>query len=334
MSIKMGKLYHPFSHLPGESFTIPFSSEKIEIFPTAFRLLSKGELIHLPILGPVKGFTALVDFTRGLIKVFGTGANGYFQYSIYHENNKIVFSLEKGAIKEWPYLFTSKREKPKPIHLERLSFGIQKSPDWELVKRRSLIEEILPFWFLAGQTTVLSDLFEGGHCLLTDLANAIEKKEILKIGDLFLSIFKAGFKGVFSPLSEDHFYQGYSKNPLVTGVNPDFLLQEGYRLIRKLLLKEDKQVEIAPLILSLFSSGRAIGLKSQFGFIDFEWTKRFLRRFIIKSENASKIFIQFPKEHRRCRLKENGKVKLIDLTKPFSIQLKPSTSYFFDRFEA
>lgn len=333
MSIKIGNPLHPFSHLPGECFFIPFSAYSVEIYPAFFRIWPNGEDIHLPIKGPVKDFTAMINLKRGMIKVFGEAENGYFQYTIYSQDKEVLFSLEKGNFEEWPSSFKKKNLLP-PRLAENLSLGINKSPDWELVKRRSLLEEILPFWFLAGQTTLESPIAEGDS-LLEDLKKSIEQKQIAKIKDYFMATFKAGFKGIFCPQAKDLLYQGYSKNPLPNGATPHLLLQEGYRLIRRLLLEsEGHGSSIVPLALSLFPAGRALDLKTEWGLIDIEWTKHFLRRCTLKCGRSIDWNFTFPKSHRKCRIEQNGAKRWIDLSNKLTLPLEEGSSYSFDRFEA
>ena len=318
MPIKIAERLKPFTHLPGMEFPLPFTQQGVQIFPTALKILPDGELISLPLQGPISGFTAILDLQRGAIQVFGKSPEGYFRYWLFGREDELFCFQDKGKplFASGPFKLSSLPVPPPP--LEELSFGSTKKLDWELVKRRNLMAEILPIWFRLGQMVHAEE--RQGPSQYTSLAQ----------GDYaqFMPLFTTGFRGLFWPQNQDINHLGYSQRPLPPGTDPFVLLAGGYRAIRSLLLHETKEsLTILPHATKLFPQGRAINLHSSIATVDLDWTKARLRRVILHSHQTGSFSLQFPKEIKRFRINKISH----SAQGPFDLQ--EGNEYLLDHFE-
>lgn len=308
--IKIALRFCPFSHLPGTKFPIPFSTKGVQIFPSALVLLPENLLIPLAIKGPVSKFTSTLDLERGVIKVFGESEEGYFRYYLFSKKGELCFFQDKGTPIFPKNLMPEEKLRVSP-HFERISFGSSKKLDWDLVKRRGDLKEILPVWFQLGQMIPIQD-FKG-------------EPSLLERGQLEL-LFNAGFSGILYPEKEDVTHSGLSLPPLGESENPFVSLTEGYKIIRsKLLIEEENTCYILPSF--PYPEGRAIGLKTKFGSVDLEWTKGFLRKMWIHCEHTQMTTFAFPKTHKSCHL-DDKKLNLNCV-----LDLSASNEYFLDHFK-
>ncbi|MBS0647782.1 MAG: hypothetical protein JSS10_00990 [Verrucomicrobia bacterium] len=321
MKIKIAERLKPFSHLPGASCVIPWSSWKVQAYPELlkFENLTNGQKLgyRLDWKGPVLDFTVELDLEKGAIWVYGHTEEGYRRLCIETTNGGIA--IDKKVI-----VPTSKLERP----LERLSLGMSKSLDWQLVRRRHEMAEILPVWFRLGQMVPASSTAKVGAAALLQ---ECEKTEVVKH---YLKIFLAGFEGILTPRLSDTDHQGiipegeFSESPLI-------LLTEGAQSIRSLFFREMKdEWSFLPCLSPDFHAGRYLQLQTKAGDrIDFEWSKKSLQKVIIDSKASREIFIGVPKPLTSCRLRTSlhGKGVRHSLNKPLA--LVPSQTFFLDRFE-
>ncbi|MFS8563303.1 MAG: hypothetical protein LVR00_02815 [Rhabdochlamydiaceae bacterium] len=162
MKITIAQRLFPCCHLPGTICLIPGSDWQVQAFPTKLRFQSlisqeKKEL-DLSIEGPILDFTVQLNLEKLRVEVFGHAAQGYVKYFISMVEAGISIFFEK-----------EKREEVIPVGWqrgrvseERLSLGMHKKLDWELVRRRSDLKEIFPIWLRLGQITpVTPDTKEG-----------------------------------------------------------------------------------------------------------------------------------------------------------------------------
>lgn len=318
----------PFSHLPGTKMPLPFSEKGVQVFPAAIRMLPENKLIPLKISGPVKNFTCMLDLERGVIKVFGEAVSGYFRYYIFAEDEKVCFFQDRGnpvLTEDQSLVFADKLSPSKKF--EKFSLGSNKTLDWELVKRRNQLEEILPVWFRVGQMFKCS--FEhGSESLLQEMliSTGLPSKAA------FLNFFQTGFSGVFQPEQVDNSYLGMTMPPLESNQNTLSGLVEGYNKIRSLMiLEKESDCAILPEILLFFPHGKIAGIHTSFGEIDVEWTKNHIRQMVIHCKHPSKVHFSFPKTHKNCRLKTAD--LHLNLSLNCTLDLRADTRYFFSHFQ-
>lgn len=326
--IKIEESLRPFSHLPGTKLPLPFSDKGIQVFPAAIRLLPENKLIPLNISGPVKNFTCMLDLEKSVIKVFGEAASGYFRYFLFASDDKVCFFQDRGnpvLIESSSLVFADKL--PSSKEFEKFSLGSNKTLDWELVKRRSLLEEIMPVWYRLGQMFKCSGEHDS-ESLLRELL----KSTGLPTKAAFLNLFHAGFSGIFHPESMDYSYLGMPLAPVESGQNPISSLVDGFNKIRSLLILENgSNCVILPEILLFFPHGKITGIQTSFGEVDVEWTKNHIRQMVIHCIKPSKVDFSFPKTHKNCRLKTAD--LHLNLSLNCTLDLRADTHYFFSHFQ-
>ncbi len=230
MKIKIAERLRPYSHTPGVRLM-----EDIQVFPT--RLVCSGKETLFDVKGPVKNFMVELNLERGEIKII----SGKFRHSI-------------------PFVMHCK---------ERLSLGNSKAQDWDLVKRRQDLTEILPIWLRLASLQPETPYKPTAGTLIETCAHC-DKTEVVPA---FLNLFNAGFRGILSPRLFDDDYQGLA--PIAADLS---FFKESGRLIRALFLQEtDDTISLLPKLPPEFHSGRFLTET-----IDIEWTKKLLRRAIIR----------------------------------------------------
>ena len=195
----------PYSHLPGTACLIPGTPWQLLAFPTLLKFsnLQTGETEEepLPWIGPVKNFTVHQDLERGEVVITGKTAEGHRRHVV-----------KRGSL---------------PSHIERLSLGSHKALDWELVKRRCDLADILPVWFRLGQMVP-----SGGKIFFPPPEDKLEAAPFLE------NIFSAYFHGIMVPRLVDEDHQGIFFEGKSMATAPLALLTEGFRWIRSLFFKK------------------------------------------------------------------------------------------------
>ncbi|QLH35365.1 MAG: hypothetical protein HWD61_03745 [Parachlamydiaceae bacterium] len=101
---------------------------------------------------------------KNKIQIWGKSSQGYFRYNIRSAENpwEISIEIEKG-LTDWKpaplpsfssfkiHSFASPSSSCFFNWIDRLSLGNHKSQDWDMVKRRGDLTEILPVWLRLGQ---------------------------------------------------------------------------------------------------------------------------------------------------------------------------------------
>lgn len=318
LKITIAERLKPFCHLAGTSCIIPWSPWKIEAYPTLLKfenlITAERQEFRLDWKGPVVDFTVELDLEKGVVWVYGRAADGYHKMSVEMGDDGI--KIEKKP---------SGTSRP---NLERLSLGMSKKLDWELVSRRRDMAEILPIWFRLGQMVPVTAGKKVGTAVLLEQC---DKNEVTK---LLLKIVMAGFEGILSPRLSDTKHQGileegrFMESPLI-------LLTEGAKYIRSLFFQETKEVwNFLPCLSPEFHAGRFLKLETKAGDkIDFEWSKKLLQKVVIHPAEEREILICLPKPLKSCRLRtslrEKGIRRLLDLP----LSLIPRQTLFLDRFE-
>ncbi|HEX4840410.1 MAG TPA: hypothetical protein VFU89_08220 [Rhabdochlamydiaceae bacterium] len=331
MKITIAERLRPFSHLPGASCVIPWSSYKLQAFPAMLifenlRTFEKHEVPLVPLgwKGPVKEFTVELDLEKGVVWVYGKTVDGHRRLCIEMQEDGIA--IDKRVVVSAARLVTH------PI--ERLSLGMSKKLDWELVARRQEMAEILPVWFRLGQ------MVPSGGTVKVGTASLLQECEKLDVTETYLKLFLTGFEGILCPRLSDTSYQGivpegkFSESPLI-------LLTEGMKYIRALFFKEtDQSWEFLPCLAPEFHAGRVVELTTKAGDkIDFEWSKKSLQKVVIHAESSREIFLSIPKPFNFCRLRtspgdkgdrgEKGSRHFFEK----SLRLLSGQKLFLDRFE-
>jgi len=313
MRIRKDGRIEPFSHTPGVCMLLPGSGLEVQIFPAKFRVGSFEW--DLPIEGPVEGFTAQLDLERPSVRVWGRAKSGYFRYRLIASLDGFCMQVERG---ELPTPHSGSHKLFEPPRLERLSLGVHKQPDWDLVTRRCDIAEIFPVWLRLGQLTPQG---QDGPFPDSLLDSARDESS-------FIDLFRAGFSGLMMPRLADESHLGLPLAPLGSFEGSALpLLTRGAARIRRLFVDEEEGVlHLLPHLPQRLHCGRLLDAPWQLGRFDMEWSRRRLRRLILRTEKAGEFRLETD-GWKRCRL---GQRLLLagDL-----VTVGENETLCFDRFE-
>lgn len=373
MRITIAERLHPFIHTPGQLFPLPGSTLLVQVFPTRlciYDALGSKPRLYAEIIndlkGPFEDFTAMLDLEKGLIRVWGHSAKGYVRYRIEATtiSKQLLLTMEKTVeekvlwnclsqdcwllegtssnqliLSEKSVLDSAVTSLYKPHGIEKLSLGINKAQDWELVHKRQDLTEIFPYWFRLGQLIKPTQTYplEGSALLLNCCREAIERGERELILKEFLNLYRAGFNGVLAPALEDFRYQGFDL-PAVNGDSPLsslVLLDQGAKLIRSLFLQQHKAaLHILPALPPEFHCGRLLDVVcGSLGKLSMEWTKKKMRRMTFLASANVEMQFCFPKIIKRFRLRRGEKGRSETILANSSINVLQEESYFLDNFE-
>ncbi len=302
MNVQIAARLRPFSHLPGIVCMIPQTSIQVQVFPVLLRFtdLLTGAKWEEPLhwKGPVEGFTVQLDLEKGGIEIFG----------------KTPLGFKRKALGD-------SVSTPVSTRIERLSLGKHTKLDWQLVWRRMQMEEIVPVLFQLGQQVP-----EGqGTTPILNLLNFSDKREVCQ---RLTAFFKTGFHGMMAPRLLDEDFQGIVEEKEVSG-SPLVLLREGYRAVRALFFNEDQGFSFLPNLPPEFHAGRLLNLCTSKGdLLSLEWSKKQLKKVIIKPVQTREVQLELQKFLRSFRV--NKKVKHAIKT---SLTLVAGETLFLDRFE-
>ncbi|HSX03495.1 MAG TPA: hypothetical protein VLG76_02070 [Rhabdochlamydiaceae bacterium] len=345
MQIKIAERLHPFSHQSGTFCPIPLTTWEVQVFPARlyFRdLQTYKELdLKLSFKGPVKNFTVQLDLEQGFVRVFGESNEGYIEYVI--DKSAIHFkklpvagilcgetTVHKGASFPLPIEAISTADSK-----ERLSLGMHRSQDWELVKRRSDLKEIFPVWLRLAALIPNEKIKEipdvGTLTLLHACKKAVEQNEKNQLCGLFNKVFEASFQGILSPRLSDELFLGLvAETEIPSHLSPLIILHEGAKLIRSLFFREEMEmVSFLPHLPPEFHSGRfVIGDE-----IAIEWSKKLLKKVIWKSKRDRQIILNLQRPIQSFRLRHFLKDRGIKIAKDQPFFLKAGQLTYLDRFE-
>jgi hypothetical protein len=331
MQINIAERLKPFSHTPGAACILPGSTYQLQIFPALIRVITEAGLlaeVPVPAKGPLREFTVQLDLEKCCVNVWGRGQKEYFYYTLIAQKKQIALKVQKGLSTWSPKQFLQPEKTVIfPALTDRLSLGNHKSQDWDLVKRRMDLTEILPAWIKLGQLVEAPEnvSFDGIGALL----KACQEVSTADIYQRLQNLFLAGFSGILNPRLQDDDYQGF-EIPTISGKSsPLFLLTEGAKIIRSLFVEiSQNTIFLLPKLPSEFHCGRFLNVRcGAWGLLDLEWTKKMMRRMIFRAEQDQSINFQFPKEIVRFRL--NGVCR--NVGEPVSVQ--KGQVYHFDNFQ-
>ncbi len=318
MRIKIAVKLRPFSHKPGTRCLIPYSSWEISVFPAKlffYNLAKHEELeISLPIKGPVGGFTILQDMEKGRVEVFGRGKRGYFRYFITTDGIKFA----KGE--KIPLPFLAKIELP--TSQKRLSLGVHKKQDWDLIQRRSDMAEVFPFWIRLSQLIPQAPLAKVGTAVLVEEGR-------------FDLAFQTAFQGILCPRLCDENHLGILPEiETEKGASPLGLIHYGAEQIEALFFYEEgNTIHLLPNLPKELHAGRFVHLTTSKGDdIDIEWSKKELKKVILRPGKDRSIQLALQSRLRAFRLRTGLRQKGEECRHCQSLTLEKGKTLYLDRF--
>jgi len=344
MKITIAERLIPFSHTPGASCVIPGTTWEIEAFPTLLRI-GRGKIeLKLMLSGPIEEFTLQQDLEKNCVWIFGKAKEGYYRLRIEGSDSGFNLFAEKTPPKGLVYDGTAHGTLKKKDHLhlpmevvfvkkeihERLSLGSHKDQDWDLVQKRCDLKEILPVLFCLGQKTpYIPPQPLKGTARLLEIPT--DRNQVAPAIQAFL---KAAFTKILIPRLVDDQFQGLSPQESAEG-NRFFLIQEGGKMVRNLFFKqEERRLKILPLLPTPLDSGRMIHMNAKgIGELDFEWSKKFLRRLILRATTSGEVIFVMPSEIKSFRVRKSLKEKGKRQSSQDPVLVEAGKTYFLDRFQ-
>ncbi len=344
MKISIAERLMPFSHTPGAACIIPGTAWEIEAFPTLLRI-GRGKIeLKLKLTGPIEDFTLQQDLEKNCVWIFGKAKEGYYRLRIEGSDSGFDLFAEKTPAEGLSYEGTAHGTFQKKDHLhlpqevvfvkksihERLSLGSHKDQNWDLVQKRSDLKEMLPILFCLGQKMPYIPPQP-----LKGTARLLEIPKDRNLAAVAIQTFlQAAFTKIFIPRLVDDQHQGLAPVESAEG-NRFFLVQEGGKMVRNLFFQQnERRLKILPLLPTPLDSGRMIHLKANgIGEIDFEWSKKTLRRLIIRATTPGDIIFEMPPEIKSFRVRKslNEKGKKQNSHDPLLVE--EGKTYFLDRFQ-
>lgn len=292
MKITIQERLAPYSHALHSRCLLPGTHLIVDAaFP---RLRVGGFEIALPPTDGSCDATLQQDLEKGCVWVFSK----HFRMKIFARSGAIQTTLYQKGQPTHEMVFPLEEPVCLPVGWERLSLGVQKAQDWDLVLRRFDLKEILPVLYGLVQKIPSQAVASFDRCDL----------ESLKM-DL-----RSELEHILVP-----------KNSSVS------FLRKTFETIRSWFFMENEK-HLSFLSFCPFLSGRMTNIQSQVGSIDLEWRKQTPRRMVIRSLFKGSIHFVFPKNIISFRWKnhpnEKGSRHLVG--DPFL--LEPCKTYFFDCF--
>jgi hypothetical protein len=369
MRISIAERLRPFSHVPGTSTILPGNGYQVQVFPCLIRLyhLNKGlpyllTELSLDLKGPIEQFTICNDLEKGYLTVSGKTAEGWMRYRLIsaQQHKGVRLLIDRAPLRGFPLKEESKRHLLRdkewidilecnipftPFQIpscDRLSLGSHKAQDWELIKRRFNLTEILPLVHRLGQLVpAMSSMPSraGTLSLLEDCRQSFINERPEKGQERWRHFLLGCFNSMLIPQLEDNNYQGIiSNSPLGSlDISPLVLLSEGARLIRGLFVQQKEgTLLILPYLLPSLHSGRLLNVPLEGGGeLSLEWTKKTIRRLILYAGYDQELALKFRSGVRHYRVRQHAYAKDKGERKSCSslLILQKNCHYFFDNFQ-
>lgn len=272
----------------------------MQVYPTRIEFIGLGS-VPLPLKWPLKHFTVELDLERGRSALFGEAGQGYFRIPI-----ELV--REASCIRVGEYSLPMQSIPSALVPQERLSFGCHKASDWDKMRARADLREWLPHWHRVGQ-------WVGGIRSSSNEACSYERLQ---------ELFEGNFSDYFVHDSTRWNLLGMDAKNSISG-SPHI---EGAALIRALLIQDEADsMKLLPSLPTDFVAGRYLNARCNWGTVDFEWTKGFMRRVVLRAEKSAVLTVVFPKGVKHCR------VRGAPFQNSGKLELESGQTYYFDKFE-
>ncbi len=331
MKITIAQRFAPFSHLPGTFLPIPFTNWEVQAFPVLLRFRAigaSGKVVDFPlqVTGPVNNFTAKLNIEKGQIELFGHAKSGYFLHKIAAGEKGIAID---GKLFIKTVIFAGK-------FTERLALGSHKQQDFDGVRARGDLSEILPIWYaLAQLMPQVASPGQGGVFTLFDKCKKAlaDKREIARA---YLNLFNASFVGILSPRLTDENHLGFQLDPLKgSDLEPLQVLSRGKAFIRQLFFKDEGDTyAMLPHLPPQFHAGRFTGFTTERGdTLNCEWSKKLLKKVVVKPGFDGAIFLRLQSPLKSFRVRKNLRERGYFHDASLPLELKKGEALLLDNFK-
>ncbi|MCB1135239.1 MAG: hypothetical protein KDK78_03120 [Chlamydiia bacterium] len=304
MQLSIAARLRPFTHSPGMILPIPGAPYAARVWPTRVEILDLRGPVAEPIghlafdvIGPVDDFTAVMDLEQGGVRVWGHGREGYFRYRLGLLADRQCLGLQverapdgglrcavqgpwnaepENCIEEKDFLLLSgKGRVPFPSFSElpsrpRLSLGVHKAQDWDMLWRRFDLGEILPFVLSLGTLYSVMDepMDEGVYSALAECRALLESRERLRLQQSLEGAMAVAFDGLLNPQLRDQRYQGIQLPPLRSGTHASLIgvLPHFARLIQDIFVQSGAEhLALLPGLCPDMHCGRYLAYNAPWG---------------------------------------------------------------------
>ncbi len=307
MRIEIAERLRPFSHRPGVRCPLPGTPFAVQLFPTRFRLLDLQQAgspvideIELPLRGPLKDYTVQLDLEQGCVRVWGAGPDGFSRFRL----QGLQLIHEKGpALPPW--------SRAGIVHAatnnERLSLGSHRQQSDDRLELR----ELVPLWLRLA-------------AWMPGAAPAPLQ------GDLD-SMMALVCQPLLMPVVEDELFQGIQV-PGLAGNSPLQVLHGVAERLRTLFIEEASDgIHVLPELPVALHCGRFLRAScGAWGEIDFEWSKKQIRRVRFRCAQDGDLPLRFRKVS-SCRLRFDDNSFAVDLARPVAV--RAGSIYLLDNFQ-
>ncbi len=363
MKIQITETMRPFSHLPGASALLPKSLWKVTAFPALLVLQGPcGEKITicLQLAEKMSAFVLFLDLMRGEIEMSGRVGAEFLRLIVKVEEKKICLEVKKApkngvacrlktqvstTLAPDSQLFSGQKfyfivDLPDfPCRsLERLSLGVHKKQDIDLIRRRGDLKEILPLWFLLSQWLSFppTDRREGIALLLGSCEEKKDKENIMGMKKDLHLLWESGFSSLFVPRLVDESHLGpFEEYTPSSRASAFVLVSDGAKIIRSLFFEQKaNELHLLPHLLPSFISGRLTNIQcDSLGLLDMEWRGKMPRRVSFSARKTAKLQLIAPKEIKTFRMRRSMQDRGSRVANGATLSVEEKNCYFFDRFE-
>jgi hypothetical protein len=323
MRVKICQKYTPFTTSFGEPVLIPGTYCHVKAYPGLVEVYEKNRLIFsVPISceGPVHHFIVTADLVKQQVQVSGKSQEGFFRYSFLVQENDLYLRLDKGdthlfykqTFDSNQMIAVKKNCTFHSVQKIQMTLGQNKKLDWDKVKKREDLQEILPQW-----------------CKLASCYPQVEVKEKLSMKEL-ASYFKAGFSGIFTPQLKDPYFQNLFPDNQIPFSDPFKMFSSFFVQILDLFITcEDNRVRIPKFP---FISGRIVDLNLPLARVNLQWSKYRLKFLEIFPIQEGSIVIEAPHHGSKFRIRKKQSDKGTSHESGKEFALEKGSCYLLDRF--
>ncbi len=348
----------PFSRLPGTKLLILHTQWQLTAYPTLLIFSFLGDkaydpiYLHLTNCKEVESWMVMQDLEKGCISLFNRGKKGHFSYRLAVQEGKLMLRVDR-CPSEGVTLFWAGQKKVlqrkeawhvpvviapfESISREKIHFGCHKSQDWELIRRRCQLREIIPLWFaLSQQVPDVCGSSDPMPPLLDKLSRLIQEGAQQEIAAVLVQLFRCCFDTMLLPYASDvHHWLGSSQVPEVKPVSLSLLRHSG-ALLRSLFFRVDCDGRgvILPCLPTDLPAGRLVGLDALPGVtIDLEWSKKRVRRLILTAKETREVSLRFSTQEAAFRIRKKARDRGITRGVDAPLFLEAGERYWLDCFQ-
>ncbi len=333
---------------------IPKSMYRMQVFPTKLCLehvdTKKVTEIDIQITGPIKNFIVICDLEKGNLRISGTALEGYFYYTIFATEESIDLHVKRCSKEGMTFRIGAKKHllRLKETHSiikekssllivtkERISFGNYKQQDFDKIKSRQDISEIIPL--IMFYERYLPKEIEASAVsipLLVELEKLMVSRNRIQLEQAILNVFNVHFDGILTCSFSDKNYLGLISSINSKENNTLIILKKFIDLLKKLFFHvEGINISILPLLPVCLHAGRYTGIRSGDVFASIEWSKKQIKKVELSSIALSNFNLHLQKEIKSYRVRKNTKEKGQRVKATESLTIPNKQILYLDQFE-